>query len=733
MSDIYNRLGPQGRALLSQHQHQHQQQPGVVHFNEDSTTIAPQDLDFLINELRFPRADTNVSKVLGYLYSYVPYIKHEHNLRVVIASFLNTPVCFSGQVSFEENYFIIEVFKLIVDKKLKISQPTLTIKEFYTILLKELSNFANYNPVANSWKVLPIITGMLLSNQLRDGLYTEHNYVEYKWFFKNWDHEMLGLFKKCLNYSLSHTHSEDVVNLSLLSLALVFRKEESIKPYTSQVADGFIINKLVSLIYLHPEYSIIVYQKFLNVNPSNPELESIISKEIIQKPVIKHLNKLSFLLEAYFSQLEIDPKSANLVMETMLKIESFNKTLSHSIKSSRFNKFNGPADTSYLSQQFWHIMKSLLFSQIIIFQGILTRFLTSKSSRGFSFFTRRNQVIIESEYRQLSHKFLSNLYYINFILLSIGQGGFDNYNFVYHLALELAISTGPEFERFTKYLIGNYHEVNLYPDVLNNDYITHSKVMFVLGLWENYLQSAGSSVSGGFSKEIYEIAISIADDRRYINTDLLESGHSVVLFHFANIQEVDVNESRQYVELLIGQFPTRISPHQLNIAIETIGKKILSSPIAYQNSKYANSAEELFEYLISKTIPILPGIPIEKSQSTTPISFQELSTSNDTSNRVPKSEYQFQVRQTPSTIRESLITTIISLIPYFPISVFSAWLDRVWVLICGSSRPEQEFLIGRLWKTIGEELDLNRAEVGIRWWYNEKELSVRRLGTISKI
>ena len=41
---------------------------------------------------------------------------------------------------------------------------------------------------------------------------------------------------------------------------------------------------------------------------------------------------------------------------------------------------------------------------------------------------------------------MTNLYYINFILLSIGQGGFDNYNFVYYLTIELALTTGVRFE-----------------------------------------------------------------------------------------------------------------------------------------------------------------------------------------------------------------------------------------------------------------------------------------------
>ena len=41
---------------------------------------------------------------------------------------------------------------------------------------------------------------------------------------------------------------------------------------------------------------------------------------------------------------------------------------------------------------------------------------------------------------------MTNLYYINFILLSIGQGGFDNYNFVYYLTIELALTTGSDLK-----------------------------------------------------------------------------------------------------------------------------------------------------------------------------------------------------------------------------------------------------------------------------------------------
>lgn len=119
MSNLYQSLGPQGRALLSQNG------PGIPStlLGTPNTNLSPQELDFLINELRNPKPDTTINKVLGYLYNYIPYIRHEHNLRLVIASFLNCPVCFGGSgtsinssFEFEKNYLIIEVVKLIIDK-----------------------------------------------------------------------------------------------------------------------------------------------------------------------------------------------------------------------------------------------------------------------------------------------------------------------------------------------------------------------------------------------------------------------------------------------------------------------------------------------------------------------------------------------------------------------------------------------------------------------------------------
>lgn len=674
MSELYHKLGPQGRALLAQNGNgggstsiaSYQTTSSSASTSNPSIGTTPQELDYLVNELRNPPLDITVNKILGYLYNYIPYIKHEQNLRVVIASFLNTPVCFDinrGIPEFETNYSIIEVFKLIVDKKLKISMPTLPIKTFYSILLKELKHFQEYNPKQNSWKILPILSGILLSNNLRNELYSEVNFIEYKWFFDDWDKKAIQLFITSLNYSISDIFPNNINFLSLISFALIYDKKKHENMigtiFGNKIPHLVMINKLLEMIFYDPNVSTLIYQKFFRFDFKDKEVEKKLYNEIMNKPVIKHLNKLSFLLESYFTTLNFDPINETLVRDNLIRITHFNKTLNHSTNQSIFNDFKGSNQINPLIKNFWFFMKSLLFSEIIIFQGILTRFITANSQFGngsfflFGTIGRRNELLqIEYQYKDIALELIPNLYYINFILLSIGQGGFDNYNFVYYLTIELALSTGIRFEKNTLYLIGNYQEINLDPDVLNNNYIDTSKIIFILGLWENYFQLSYRQPK--FCQEVYNITIGLVDDKKYINDELIEAAHSVLLFYFANNEIININDVLQYVKLLLLQYPNRLSEKQLNIAIETLGKKILST---------SNDGDKFLNLLVNKKIYI----------------------------------------------------PLIQLIPYIPINNFVYWINKIHDLIGSGNNSQQENEI--FWKVLTEKLDPNRTDLALYSFY----------------
>lgn len=765
MSNSYLRLGPEGRALANSNSGMFASQLENV----------PQELDYLIHELRNPVENTTVNKVVGYIYHYLPYVKVEHNLRLLMASFLNNPVCFgnNSNVTFEQNYLIIEAFKAITDKKLTISQPTLSIKVWYNIIYQELHNFVLFDITNNCWKAIPILSGIHLSNGLRDTLYSKVNVIEYNWFFKDWDRKVSDLYRKCLGFALHPVNNDNIINLTLLSLSTYFDREKNIKHYVPQISDSFMILRLIHLMFSNSSYSSQVYEKFYFMNPDDDNINQIIQDEISLKPVIKHLNRLSFLLESYLKQLSNNQRNSELIMSNIVKIQAFNKSLSQSTQSSIFNHPNSPNDQSIIHQQFWYFMKNIFFAECIVFQGILTRFIQSTRAPNFSFFINPFKVNylpqLENDYRGISLKIIESFYYLNHILLSIGQGGFDSYNFVYYLSIELVLGSlklSRDLEILTSFLIGNFN-INLYHDVLNNDLISRDKVLYVLGLWENYLQL--NNHNDEFVKNnIFNLCFDMVNDPKLQAHDVIEASHSVLLLCFSNQKANDnLLQSMKYVELIINQFPNIISSNQLSIAIETLGKQILSNPVI--SEKGSNSAIEFLEFMYLRCSNTPSGIPtkvnpsINTFTSAQPITeinaestMRTLNSKDLNPNTVniidenkmkkpknavkldilpddlgpspPKSEYNFQKRLNPETSREAILVAFMNLIPYLPLSAFVPWLERLYHLVDCSNASERQYLISVLWKVLSENLDLNRCEMAYRWWYETKEAVATFLG-----
>lgn len=746
---LYSKLGPQGRALLNQgNGHSFQPTTGP------SYETGPQELDYLIHSLRNPSQDITIGQILSYMYHYLPFVKVEHNLRLVVASFLNNPTCFRvGGAPFEQSYQIIEAFKAITDKKLSISQPTLSIKSWYTIVLHELKNFVKFDRLNNSWKVLPIISGLLLSNELRDELYTRYNVLQYKWFFRDWDKQMMELYSDCLNHTLSSFNSDDIINLSLLSLSITYKKEDSLKLYASQVSNSFIVNRLIHLIFSNNPFSLQSYESFF-YNPDSV-------KTTMSRPVVRHLNRLSYLLGAYFQELPINDESFELVMSNLTKIKIFNASLAELTHSSMFSHNDSVIQDSELHKQFWFFMKNLFFAESIIMQGLLTRFLNYSKFTIFKFFEKSQT---EVEYRRICLKIIECFYHVNHILLEIGQGGFDAYNFIYYLCLEVILASKVltiEFEKLCMFFIG-YPNVNLNADILNNNSISRGRVLFVLGLWENYLQKNKSN-NTYIVNNIFPVCFDLANDSRIKNRDIIEGCHSVLLSCFSDKHNnTNVKESINYVNLIISQFPSVLSATQLSIAIETLGKKILSSPIKYENNIYTNSVEEFLDFIYFKCFNVQGGIPINGKSSHILSSAQPIaevgaestlrSLENDhnvdiiDSNKgkkpkdnikldiLPdegKKEYNSEIRLTPETSREAMILSFINLIPYLPLNIFVKWLDKIFFLIDSSSLSEKEYLVNMLWKVLSENLDLNRCEIAYRWWYQTMKAVVSPLNILT--
>lgn len=746
-----------------------QRTAGNLSFAHSSQTAL--DLDYLIHTLRHPTPDTTVQKVLGYIYNYIPYVKVEHNLRVILASFLNSPVCFGSNVpSYEDNYLIIEVFKLITDTKLKVSQPTLSIKTFYEVLLKELQNFQLFDPIRNSWKVLPIISGVWLSRDLRDKLYTDNNILEFKWFFHDWDQKSDLLFKKSLQYSLSAAAPDNVTHLSIMSLALKYNVRENLGDYLVGIRGRFLIAKLDELIFGLGSNSRL-YRYFGQTGPEDPNRDEFLRKNVLQRPVVKHMNRLATLLERVLQDLPYNDEGFQLVMQLADSMLDFNRDMNHFTAGHvHLNSGTEKAENSFQSS-YLLLMKGFLFLEVIVFQGILSRFVSPKNvSLMYLLFRPKYHVSrIETEYTQICRKVLHSLYYLHYILMTIGLGGFDSYNFVYYVCLEVCLhnNRNSAFEYLTRFLVGNYTEVNLNHEALNRDYVARCKVLFVLGLWENYLQMPENR-DPAFVDFVFATTIDLVRGHNVEDQVLVEAAHSVLLVYFSNKDDTSagLEQVLRYFEILADLFPGVLSANQLSVAVETLGKKILSTPILHgEGSLYRTSADEFLHFVYFKCQNSQPGQRISVASETVFSSAQpiqeidaastmsQLKRGSDQTNVVKANKRKkpkdleglnllpgrsdgtqhFTKREVPETSREALVVAFLNIIPYLPLSIFAFWLDKIWLLILSSNKQERAYLTDKFWRVLSENLDHNRCDIAYPWWYETKKAVEHNIGRMSEV
>lgn len=715
-------------------------------------TSAPLELDYLVETLRNPPADMSLHTVLSHLYHYLPYIKHEHNLRVVFASFLNSPAFFGSSVVFDDAYPVIEAVKFIVDKKLRVSQPTVPHKTFYATLLREIKSFVAFDPVRNCWKALPVLAGIALSNVLRDELYLESNPLEQP-YFRQFDSSASQLFGNCLRDTLKyHLPQRDVVELAVVALALTFTG-----PVTSSLSppeQAFMIARLVQLMY-GPDGHFRRYDAFARALRSEKDLSSL-----LLSPAVKHANKLSVLLERLLAQLPHDTASHLLVLDSLSQILSFNQTLNFFVQSSPH--LDGDPSTLDASDtvmcQLWFFFKTILFSEVLVFQGVMTRFLESKNVGfwGQLFSSLSRESVTEAQYTDIAYQILLCLYFVYFILVFIGQGGFDGYNFVYYVSLELCLKnkTSNSFLTFSRALVENY-EVNTHHSVLNRSYVARTKVLFALGLFESYFQQAVIKDTG-YVAFIYDVAFDLTENKHLHDSKVTEAGHSVLLAHFSKTKNdaAGIERVLTYFQVLVGQFPSRISAAQLSFAVETLGRKIMSSPVAYEQDLYEKLIERFLHHLHFACMHSTSGVAISRqgndmfvSASPSPASdakstLSQMTGSSTATKVVAVNKHRpfedtaevdvllfgllaatdhFAVRQMPQTAREGLIVAFLHVVPYLPLHIFETWLNRIWALVLASNSREREFLARKFWFILSENLDFNRCEVAYRWWYETKQ------------
>ncbi|CCH41979.1 Peroxisomal biogenesis factor 8 [Wickerhamomyces ciferrii] len=630
------RLGAQGRAV----QQRLQQQPyASKHEFQTPISSAQNDVNLLLSILKTP-GNLNSTNLLSYMVHYIPKVKNEQNLRLIVDAFLTNKVIFPENIiKIDETYMIIEAIKATLDSKLIISEPSLPITKFYHVFVDSI-----FQSLAPNWTKILVITGILLTKPL----YESHSIPETKSYFNsiyqsltNLNHELI--IKHLGNPAIS---SFEINTLIVISLACSL-------PFFNQHQKHHLPHETITHIVIP-----LLFQSPLGLS-GVPVHELINSKS----PVIRHLNRLSFLLE----NCMINGLSFGNIDSSLKIILEFSKDLHK---------------RSIDSVQSWDGLKNILFGLVIIFQGYV------------SYSLNLNNKLTPNEYSQFSGLILKTLFHLNYIVEKIGTGGFQAYNFVYITSLDAMI----------QYSLPKANELGIqFTKELNLGSVNHyeiSKTLFTLTFFETLSQHTSIDYYDSIITPIVDYVIHTTTHSK----SLIEAAHSVIIStYIPKNSHIIASSSINYLHTVLSQFPILLSSTQLKIAIETIARAVSPPSEAYHLNK--DNLRELLHTLYLTILNTKPGLPLQISTIL---------------NENGQQEEQTQ----PGSIRSALITALISTLPYLPPQILSNWLSNIWELIEMNDPIEFKFCEEKLWEMISEGFDMQRGNVGIEWWYNRGSINL---------
>lgn len=636
------RLGAQGRAVQQQLARQDLFVSGSVPVisPEFKPSQAQNDVNMLLSILRSTSNNLQVSNLLSYVCHYFPRVKNEGNLKLLSSALFENSIIFNDVININDSYLIIEAVKALFDTKIEISEPSLPLPEFYHSIIEALfeSNLAPYK------KVL-VITGILLSKPLYEtqSIPETHSFFEKSYSsLINLNHELLVTIFQ--NAQINGFEINTLTSIALSCSLPFFNKNQKLNLPHDQI-----------MLFT----SDLLFKSSLGLNYGNTDQLSDSNS-----PVLKHLSRLSFLIENCL---------LNGVSYPILN-SSFQDILRFSLNLNK-RVVNSPKS--------WDFLKNILFSIIIIFQGF--------SSFSLNLFNGLNS----NQYSQISDEIMKTLFYLNFIIEKIGTGGFQAYNFVYLTTTDgLLQQKLPKAESLGHFFINS---INL--TQINKNPFESSKALFALQYFESLTKNCSeyyynSVIQPFVSVIINNPSLNLPTEFIQIQRSLIEASHSVILSTFKNQKNslVITTTAINYLNIVLSQFPLFLSSNQLKLAIETIAGSISPPSEAYYLEK-----DNFRELLHTLYMAIL---------------------NTNTNQLLPKDDSKDLL-----TVKGALIDCLISVLPYIPASKFNNWLDNTWGLIAISkSNKEFQYLQDKLWEVLSEGLDIQKSNIGIQWWYNRTEL-----------
>ncbi|KAK6501574.1 hypothetical protein TWF481_009409 [Arthrobotrys musiformis] len=342
--------------------------------------------------------------------------------------------------------------------------------------------------------------------------------------------------------------------------------------------------------------------------------------------------------------------------------------------------------------QLWTVLKSSLFSAVVVLEGIVRILLQS------------HQISRNNEVHAFASQILCILRDFYFITHRTNPAAFGTYIFVYHACVDIVMSNPAQAESLAAQLAPITEPAGTIPthptDVLRDLYFLNTLEYLVISCSSRFCTTIVSP-----SLTPYLTSPSITSTLR----EPFESAHSLMLAMIGCPQLVESSYKilPTYIESVFAAYPLFLSTRQFRLAISSLVK--FTSPPTALSGVQRDLPDVILEMLSARIeaadgrYPVKAYKPPTIAPDVTPDGAAPAATE-------PQAEEEF-------TERDVCILSMLDSLPYMEEAVLARWLDiaagYVGKTVRGDSR---EALRGRFWDVISGEFDVGRSQMAIPWW-----------------
>ena len=407
-------------------------------------------------------------------------------------------------------------------------------------------------------------------------------------------------------------------------------------------------------------------------SPSFKQVQAVLSK-----PLVSALGPLSRLVAHSLENVS----RGDLVVDAVMRIMEFTRAVAIQWRQNKLSEVDRSEEAEFLDMEtihsslpaLWQVLRSCLFSTVIILRAVLGRVLNDQQLANED---RATQISIQSLHA------LRNLYFVS---SRLGQTSTAQYQFVTYTAIDILNMYGQHAERFLSAIRpSSQGQIPTHP-------VDRCLDLFFLNTAEHFTLSISPQVSESLLLAAATPYLAAGGNNSLL--EIFEAAHSLTLAIFSAPQNVELTTRHLpfYIDTLFEVFPANLSDRQFRFAFKAL-VTVVSEPSALA-SEQPILASVLLQILYDRAwdAPSSPLPPVSTNDGVAPSSLSEQS---------------------------ALIMALLDALPYVSPHVLEEWLPLAAALVNRVSEPQMRKVCQeRFWDIMSSgEMDVRRATIAVTWW-----------------